>query len=64
MLNLNRSILLRGKEPWTLSHKGADYGKLKPASECKQIEYPKPDNKLTFDILTSGKLNNSFIFLI
>jgi electron-transferring-flavoprotein dehydrogenase len=55
---------LRGKEPWTLSHKGADYGKLKPASECKQIEYPKPDNKLTFDILTSGKLNNSFIFLI
>jgi electron-transferring-flavoprotein dehydrogenase len=51
------SVLLRGKEPWTLSHGGADYSKLKPATECQQIEYPKPDNKLTFDILTSGRIN-------
>jgi electron-transferring-flavoprotein dehydrogenase len=49
----------RGLEPWTLSHKGADYGKLKPAKECKKIEYPKPDGQLTFDLLSSVALTNT-----
>ncbi|XP_023229738.1 electron transfer flavoprotein-ubiquinone oxidoreductase, mitochondrial-like [Centruroides sculpturatus] len=52
-------VLGRGKEPWTLSHKGADAGKLKPASECKPIAYPKPDNVITFDLLTSVALTNT-----
>ncbi|XP_054712052.1 electron transfer flavoprotein-ubiquinone oxidoreductase, mitochondrial-like [Uloborus diversus] len=49
----------RGKEPWTLSHHGADYGKLKPASECKPIEYPKPDGVITFDLLSSVALTGT-----
>ncbi|CAL1289746.1 unnamed protein product [Larinioides sclopetarius] len=49
----------RGKEPWTLSHHGADYGKLKPASECKPIEYPKPDGAITFDLLSSVALTGT-----
>lgn len=53
------SVLLGGREPWTLSHKGADYGKLKPAAEFKPIDYPKPDNKLTFDLLSSVALTNT-----
>lgn len=52
-------FLGRGKEPWTLSHHGADYGKLKPASECKPIEYPKPDNEITFDLLSSVSLSGT-----
>lgn len=53
------SILLGGREPWTLSHGGADYSKLKPAKECKPIEYPKPDGQLTFDLLSSVALTNT-----
>lgn len=49
----------RGIEPWTLSHGGADYTKLKPAKECKEIEYPKPDGKVTFDLLSSVALTNT-----
>jgi electron-transferring-flavoprotein dehydrogenase len=46
-------IVFRGKAPWTLHRKFADHEKLKPASECKRIEYPKPDGTLTFDRLSS-----------
>ncbi|XP_035224138.1 electron transfer flavoprotein-ubiquinone oxidoreductase, mitochondrial-like isoform X1 [Stegodyphus dumicola] len=49
----------RGKEPWTLSHHGADYAKLKPASECKPIVYPKPDGVITFDLLSSVALTGT-----
>ena len=48
-----------GKEPWTLSHGGADHTKLKPAKECKPIEYPKPDNKVSFDLLSSVALTGT-----
>lgn len=53
------TVLLKGKEPWTLSHHGADYSKLKPAAECQKIEYPKPDNQITFDLLSSVILTNT-----
>lgn len=53
------SMFLGGREPWTLSHGGADNTKLKPASECKPIEYPKPDNKITFDLLSSVALTGT-----
>ena len=46
----------RGMEPWTLKHEGPDNASLKPAAECKEIEYPKPDGKLTFDLLSSVAL--------
>ena len=37
----------------TMKHGKADYETLKPASDCKPIEYPKADGKLTFDKLTN-----------
>ena len=45
--------LLGGKFPWTLHHGHADHECLRPASECKPIDYPAPDGKLTFDRLSS-----------
>lgn len=47
------SLFLKGRTPWTLHHAGEDYAQTKKASECEPIEYPKPDGKLSFDILTS-----------
>jgi len=52
-------ILLRGKAPWTLRHHGADHTKLKKASDCQRIEYPKPDGVLTFDRLSSVFLSST-----
>jgi electron-transferring-flavoprotein dehydrogenase len=53
------TVVLGGREPWTLSHHGADYKKLKPAKECQKIEYPKPDGVVTFDLLTSVALTST-----
>jgi len=39
--------------PFTLKHGKPDHLPLKPASECKPIEYPKPDGKISFDRLSS-----------
>ncbi|KAI9373733.1 hypothetical protein BJX61DRAFT_369620 [Aspergillus egyptiacus] len=47
------AYVLRGRTPWTLKHHGTDAAATKTASECKKIEYPKPDGKISFDILTS-----------
>ena len=52
-------IVLRGKAPWTLHRQRADNEKLKPAAECTPIDYPKPDNTLTFDKLSSVFLSNT-----
>lgn len=51
--------LLGGKVPWTLHHRHADHTCLKPASQCKPIDYPKPDGKLTFDRLSSVFISNT-----
>ena len=45
--------------PWTLHNSVPDHAKLKPASECPQIVYPKPDGKLTFDRLSSVFISNT-----
>lgn len=47
------AILMRGKAPYTLGHHGTDHEKLKPAANYKPIEYPKPDGKISFDLLTN-----------
>jgi len=52
-------LLFRGKAPWTLHNTQADHQKLKPAAQCQPIVYPKPDNKLTFDRLSSVFLSNT-----
>ncbi|RXM96185.1 Electron transfer flavoprotein-ubiquinone oxidoreductase, mitochondrial [Acipenser ruthenus] len=51
--------ILRGKEPWTLKHKGLDSAQLKPAKDCMPIEYPKPDGKISFDLLSSVALSGT-----
>ena len=51
--------LFGGKAPWTLHHSGPDHAKLKKASECQPIDYPKPDGVLTFDRLSSVFLSNT-----
>ena len=45
--------------PWTVHRKEADHTRLKPAAECPQISYPKPDGKLTFDRLSSVFISNT-----
>ncbi len=51
--------IFQGKLPFTLRDQKADHAVLKPAAECKPIIYPKPDNKLTFDRLSSVFLSNT-----
>ncbi|XP_056346269.1 electron transfer flavoprotein-ubiquinone oxidoreductase, mitochondrial [Oenanthe melanoleuca] len=51
--------LLRGMEPWTLKHPGPDFAQLKPAKDCTPIEYPKPDGKISFDLLSSVALSGT-----
>jgi electron-transferring-flavoprotein dehydrogenase len=52
------TYVFRGKAPWTWPHH-ADHETLKPASQAKRIEYPKPDGVLTFDRLSSVFLSNT-----
>ena len=47
------AYLFRGYTPWTLKHGKGDHAATKPADQCSKIEYPKPDGKISFDILTS-----------
>ena len=45
--------------PWTIHSTVPDHAKLKPAKDCPQIAYPKPDGKLTFDKLSSVFISNT-----
>lgn len=47
------TVLFRGKAPWTIKHHGPDHKSLKKKSECKPIDYPKPDGVISFDRLTN-----------
>ena len=47
------AYIFRGKTPWTLKHHTTDHAATKKADEMPKIEYPKPDNEISFDILTS-----------
>ena len=51
--------IFNGKLPWTLSDPTPDHATLKPASECKKINYPKPDGVISFDRLSSVFLSNT-----
>lgn len=51
--------VFRGMEPWTLSHGGADYNKLKKLEEATPIDYPKPDGVISFDLLSSVALTGT-----
>ncbi|MDM0046014.1 electron transfer flavoprotein-ubiquinone oxidoreductase [Variovorax dokdonensis] len=52
-------FVLKGNIPWTIHRTEADHARLKPAADCKPIEYPKPDGKLTFDKLSSVFISNT-----
>jgi electron-transferring-flavoprotein dehydrogenase len=45
--------------PWTLHRAHPDHVYLKPAAECAQIVYPKPDGRISFDRLSSVFLSNT-----
>ncbi|KAJ1916473.1 hypothetical protein H4219_003780 [Mycoemilia scoparia] len=47
------TFFLRGRVPFTFKVKHPDHQMLKPASHFRPIDYPKPDGKVTFDLLTS-----------
>ncbi|KAK9243983.1 hypothetical protein V1506DRAFT_523164 [Lipomyces tetrasporus] len=47
------TLLLKGRVPWTFHHKTSDAQATQPADKFKPIDYPKPDGKLSFDLLTS-----------
>ncbi len=52
------TYLLKGHAPWTFSNH-ADYKKLQNAKACKKIEYPKHDNCVSFDLMSSVFLTNA-----
>ena len=52
-------IIFRGKLPFTLRHKHADHETLKDAKDMPKIDYPKPDNKITFDKTSSVYLTGT-----
>ncbi|VUD47249.1 Electron transfer flavoprotein-ubiquinone oxidoreductase [Thalassocella blandensis] len=51
--------IFNGALPWTLSDTTPDYATMKKADECKAVNYPKPDGKLSFDKLSSVYLSNT-----
>ncbi|SCU84370.1 LANO_0C01178g1_1 [Lachancea nothofagi CBS 11611] len=47
------SLLLKGQVAWTFNHHESDSAVTETADKFEPIEYPKPDGKISFDILTS-----------
>ena len=47
------TYIFRGKAPWTLDHHGTDHQSLENKNKHEQINYPKPDNIISFDRLTN-----------
>jgi electron-transferring-flavoprotein dehydrogenase len=59
VMNGFEQYVLGGRMPWTIHRTKADHEYLKPAAQCKPIDYPKPDGKLTFDRLSSVFISNT-----
>jgi electron-transferring-flavoprotein dehydrogenase len=51
--------IFQGKLPFTLSDPKPDHSTLKTAASMPKIEYPKPDNVISFDKLSSVFLSNT-----
>lgn len=51
--------IFKGKAPWTFKHR-ADHAQLRSSQTIKPIKYPKPDNKITFDRLSSVYLAGTY----
>ncbi len=48
-----------GRLPFTWQQPVPDHSALKPASEFKEIDYPKPDGEISFDLLSSVFLSST-----
>ena len=59
-MNVLDQLIFRGKLPFTLNHPVPDHDCLKEAKDFKKIEYPKYDNEITFDKLSSVYLSNTY----
>ncbi len=53
------SFITRGHSPWTLGHH-KDHEQLGNMNDYPRIEYPKPDNEVTFDRLSSVFLSSTY----
>lgn len=53
------TYVFRGNAPWTFGHGAPDHMRLKRAAESKPIEYPKPDGRISFDLLTNLQRSNT-----
>ena len=51
--------IFRGRLPFTLHNKDADHAALMPISACEPINYPVPDAKLSFDLMSSVYLSST-----
>jgi len=58
MVGLEQKIF-GGNVPWTIHNQYADHECLEPASQHQEIQYPKPDGKISFDRLSSVFLSNT-----
>ena len=52
------TYIMRGKAPWTFHHH-PDHTSLKPAADMPKIDYPKPDNVVSFDRNSSVYLSGT-----
>jgi electron-transferring-flavoprotein dehydrogenase len=51
--------IFRGHLPFTLRNREPDYEALIPAAKAQKIDYPSPDGKLSFDLLSSVFLSST-----
>eukprot|EP00471_Norrisiella_sphaerica_P006680 CAMPEP_0184491404 /NCGR_PEP_ID=MMETSP0113_2-20130426/20352_1 /TAXON_ID=91329 /ORGANISM="Norrisiella sphaerica, Strain BC52" /LENGTH=585 /DNA_ID=CAMNT_0026875765 /DNA_START=129 /DNA_END=1886 /DNA_ORIENTATION=+ len=54
------TFILKGRGWWTWHNPKTDAEKTKPLSEVKPIEYPKPDGKISFDLLTNLQRSGTY----
>ncbi len=47
------TYIFKGNAPWTINHHGTDHESLENKNKHEKIDYPKPDNILSFDRLTN-----------
>ncbi|KAF4722718.1 hypothetical protein FOZ63_029456 [Perkinsus olseni] len=43
-------LMSKGREPWTFKWSQEDAARTRKQAKCKEVAYPKPDGKLTFDL--------------
>ncbi|MBT4963671.1 MAG: electron transfer flavoprotein-ubiquinone oxidoreductase [Francisellaceae bacterium] len=59
LLSAIDTYVFRNKAPWTLKHNKPDHLATLSKDSCAEIIYPKPDNKISFDKLSSVFLSGT-----